>query len=188
MANSYDVIVIGGGHNGLVNAAYLARAGKKVLVLERRHVLGGAACTEEVFPGFKFSVCSYVVSLLRPEIIRDLDLPRHGLEILPLDGTFTPLPEGTAAARGVHGPDYLWRVNDHARTVRELRRWSLQDAEAYEEYGRLMVEMARFIKPVLGLVPPETARPDPRGWLGVGGLARDFAQLPELQQSVFVQL
>jgi phytoene dehydrogenase-like protein len=69
MANSYDVIVIGGGHNGLVNAAYLARAGKRVLVLERRHILGGAACTEEVFPGFKFSVCSYVVSLLRPEII-----------------------------------------------------------------------------------------------------------------------
>src|SRR5258708_11817480 len=89
--SKYDVIVIGGGHNGLTNAAYLARAGKKVLVLERRHVLGGAAVTEEVFPGFKFSVCSYVVSLLRPEIIRDLDLPRHGLEILPLDGTFTPM-------------------------------------------------------------------------------------------------
>jgi phytoene dehydrogenase-like protein len=92
--SNYDDIVIGGGHNGLVNAAYLARAGKKDLVLERRYVLGGAAVTEEIFPGFKFSVCSYVVSLLRPENIRDLDLPRHGLELLPLDGTFTPMPNG----------------------------------------------------------------------------------------------
>src|SRR5438034_10237433 len=111
MTSTYDVVVIGGGHNGLVNAAYLARAGKRVLVCERRHVLGGAAVTEEVFPGFRYSVASYVVSLLRPEIIRELNLPRHGLEILPLDGTFTPL-EG----------DYLWRVNDHGRTMREDRK------------------------------------------------------------------
>ena len=79
MTQKYDVIIIGGGHNGLANAAYLARAGKKVLVLERRYVLGGAAVTDELFPCFKFSVASYVVSLLRPEIIRELALPRHGL-------------------------------------------------------------------------------------------------------------
>src|SRR5262245_57390217 len=115
----YDAVVIGGGHHGLTAAAYLRSAGRTVRVLESRHLVGGAAVTEEVFPGFKFSVCSYVVSLLRPEIIRDLDLPRHGLEILPLDGTFTPMPNG----------DYLWRVNDHAKTRREIARHSRIDAE-----------------------------------------------------------
>src|SRR5256712_11959399 len=119
----YDVIVIGGGHNGLVNAAYLARAGKKVLMLERRHVLGGAVVTEEVFPGFKFSVCSYVVSLLRPEIIRDLELPRHGLEILPLDGTFTPMPNG----------DHLWRGDHHGKTPRRNARHFKFSAAAFHE-------------------------------------------------------
>ena len=177
MARRYDAVVIGGGHNGLVSAAYLARAGLSVLVLERRHVLGGAAVTEEVVPGFRFSVASYVVSLLRPEIIRELDLPRHGLEILPLDGTFTPLDD-----------DYLWRTNDHGHTMRELRRWSATDAEAYEEYGRLMVQMARFIKPILSVVPPDPTRLDPRPWLPLLGLGRDFAALPFDQQSAFIQL
>ena len=141
----YDVIVIGGGHNGLTHAAYLARAGRRVLVLERRHVLGGAAVTEEVFPGFHISVCSYVVSLLRPQIIRDLDLPRHGFEVLPLDGTFTPMPDG----------DYLWRVNDHGRTRREIVRHSRLDAEAYDEYGKAMIDMARFVKPTLDVPAPD---------------------------------
>ena len=186
MAERYDAVIIGGGHNGLVSAAYLARAGLKTLVLEQRPVLGGAAVTEELFPGFRFSVFSYVVSLLRPEIIRDLELPKHGLDILPLDGTFTPLHEGEGPARG--GGDYLWRVNDHGRTMRELRRWSAGDAEAYEEYGQLMVDMARFIKPILSIVPPDPTSLDPRPLLPLAGLARRFQQLTERQQAVFVQL
>ena len=185
MAQRYDAVIIGGGHNGLVSAAYLARAGLRTLVLEQRHVLGGAAVTEEIFPGFRFSVFSYVVSLLRPEIIRELELAKHGLDILPLDGTFTPLRPGEGPQAG---GDYLWRVNDHGRTVRELRRWSATDAEAYEEYGQLMVEMARFIKPILSIVPPDPTSMDPRPLIPLGGLARRFQQLPERQQAVFVQL
>jgi phytoene dehydrogenase-like protein len=178
MSKSYDAIVIGGGHNGLVTAAYLARAGKKVLVLERRHVLGGAAVTEEVFPGFKFSVCSYVVSLLRPEIIRELDLPRHGLEILPLDGTFTPMPNG----------DYLWRMNDHARTRREIYRHSPVDAEAYDEYAKAMVDMARFVKPILSMVPPDPLSFDLPGFGRLASLGQRFRRLPRADQHNLVQL
>ena len=186
MGQRYDAVIIGGGHNGLISAAYLARAGMKTLVLEKRHVLGGAAVTEELYPGFRFSVFSYVVSLLRPEIIRELQLPRHGLDILPLDGTFTPLRPGDGPAAG--GGDYLWRVNDHGRTVRELRRWSKADAEAYEEYGQLMVDMARFIKPILAITPPDLTSLDPRPLMPLAGLARTFQQLPERQQAVFIQL
>src|SRR6516162_811362 len=166
-AANYDVVVIGGGHNGLVHAAYLARAGKKVLVCERRNVLGGAAVTEEIFPGFKFSVASYVVSLLRPEIIRDLDLARHGMEILPLDGTFTPMPNG----------DYLWRVNDHAKTHQEIARHSRLDAEAYDEYGKAMVEMGRFVKPILSMTAPDPTSLAVKGLRDLLSIARRFQKL-----------
>lgn len=160
----YDAIVIGGGHNGLTCAAYLAKAGRKTLVLERRHVLGGAAVTEEVFPGYKFSVCSYVVSLLRPEIIRDLDLPAHGLELLPLDGTLTPMLNG----------DYLWRMNDHNKSRREIARHSRKDADAYDDYGMAMVEMGRFAKPILGMTPPDPMSLDPRGLLDLLSVGKRF--------------
>jgi phytoene dehydrogenase-like protein len=178
MGQHYDVIVIGGGHNGLVNAAYLAKAGKQVVVLERRHVLGGAAVTEEIIPGFLFSECSYVVSLLRPEIIRELDLPRHGLEILPLDGTFSPMPSG----------DYLWRVNDHAKSIRDIRRHSRLDAEAYDEFSKMMTPMCRFVKPMLSMVPPDPTTLNPKDLKQLHFLLQRFRELSSDERYTLVQL
>jgi len=177
-AHDVDVVVAGGGHNGLTAAAYLARAGKRVVVLERRHVVGGAAVTEELFPGFKYSVASYVVSLLRPEIIRELELPRHGLEILPLESTFTPLPDG----------DYLMRWADHDLTRREIARHSPRDAEAYDEFGQLMLQMARAVKPILGMVPPDPGSLHPRELLRLGSLGRHMRNLGEKNLYALVKL
>ena len=137
MAKSYDAIIIGGGHNGLTAAAYLARAGRDVLVLERRHLLGGAAVTEELYPGFKYTVYSYVVSLLAPRVIQDLQLHKHGLDLIPLTGAFTPMENG----------DYIASYDDEAKTVKEIRRHSRRDAEAYVEFSSIM----------LGIKSPGTA-------------------------------
>jgi len=165
----YDAVIIGGGHNGLVTAAYLARAGKKVLVLERRHRVGGAAVTEEVFPGFKFTVFSYVVSLLRPEIIRDLDLPRHGLHILPLESTLTPMANG----------DYLMGWGDADKTREEVRRHSPKDAEAMHEFGRLMHHMALAVKPILGMLPPDPTSLSPKELFSMAKFGQHFRSIGE---------
>ena len=162
----YDAIIVGGGHNGLVCAAYLARAGRRVLVLERRHLVGGAAVTEEVTPGFKYSVCSYVVSLLRPHIVRELQLPKHGLSILPLESAYTPT---------LTGPD-LCRWEDAQRTYREIERHSVRDAEVYPEFGPAMAQLGRFVKPILEMAPPDPTKLSLANLPAALTLSRRFAQ------------
>src|SRR5262249_2741747 len=125
MPTSHDIIIIGAGHNGLVTAAYLSRAGRKGLVLERRALGGGACVTEEIWPGYKVSTASYVNSLLRPEIIRDLELKRHGFQMLPRNpASFTPFPDGR----------YLIMGPDPELNRREVSKFSTKDAEALPRY------------------------------------------------------
>ncbi|HEY48306.1 MAG TPA: NAD(P)/FAD-dependent oxidoreductase [Anaerolineae bacterium] len=167
MAKNYDAIIIGGGHNGLTAAAYLAKAGRKVIVLEQRHVLGGAAVTEEIFPGFKYTVYSYVISLLPPRIIRDLELPKHGLHLMPLEGAFTPMEDG----------NYIASYADEDDTLDEIRRHSRRDADIFPLYSNLMYDLARAVRPILTMVPPDLRRP------GMDGL-RTFRDLGKHVQTL----
>jgi phytoene dehydrogenase-like protein len=167
MSKRYDAIIVGGGHNGLVCAAYLARAGRKVLVLERRHLVGGAAVTEEIFPGFKYTVCSYVVSLLRPKIIRDLNLSQHGLHVVPLECSFTPYPDGRS----------LVRWPDPDKTRQEIAAFSPRDAEVYPEFGKAMGKLARFAKPIIDEQAPDPLSFNPREMLNLLGLGKRFRGL-----------
>ncbi|MBT8493839.1 MAG: NAD(P)/FAD-dependent oxidoreductase [Deltaproteobacteria bacterium] len=167
--SSYDAIVVGGGHNGLCCAAYLAKAGKKVLVLEKRHVLGGAAVSEEIYPGFTFSVCSYVVSLLRPHIIRELELARHGLEIIPLDCSFTPHRDGPGLAR--------W--GDAARTRKEISRFSKRDAEVAAEFSLAITKLCRFAKNIIDQTAPDPASLAPRELFKLLRLGKSLGDMDE---------
>ena len=151
MAATYDAIVVGAGHNGLTCAAYLAKAGRKVLVLEARDSIGGATASEEIHPGFTFSTCSYVVSLLRPQIIRDLELSKHGLEIMPLDWTFSPFEDGTSLLRGP----------DPEMNRRNIARFSRKDAERYPLFGQAMSELGRMMKPIIESPIPEPSKLTP---------------------------
>src|SRR3954469_6246731 len=144
--NTYDAIIIGAGHNGLVTAAYLARAGYKVLVLERREIVGGCCITEELWPGFKVSTAAYVNSLLRPQIIRDLELKKYGFEMLPRSpSSFTPFPDGR----------YLMMGPDRDMTRREIAKFSAKDAEAYPKYEAMLEQVADFLEPLLEQTPPD---------------------------------
>jgi phytoene dehydrogenase-like protein len=142
----YDAVVVGGGHNGLVCAAYLARAGMRTIVLERRHLLGGAAVTEEVWPGFRVSTASYVVSLLSERVVRELDLPRYGYHVYPLDPAyFAPFPDGSGFL--------LW--DDPARAAEEIGKINVRDGKAYLEYNRELSELADLVRPLLYKRPPD---------------------------------
>lgn len=165
MHGQYDAIIIGAGHNGLVTAGYLARAGRKVLVLERRPVVGGSCVTEEVFPGFKVSTAAYVNSLFRKEIIRDLDLHRHGFALLErLPSSFSPYLDGR----------YLLMGGDRDLTRREIAKFSARDAEAYPQYEAMLERVADVLEPTLVQTPPNLLRPRLRDLWRLYRLARAF--------------
>ncbi|MGH7277058.1 MAG: phytoene desaturase family protein, partial [Candidatus Rokuibacteriota bacterium] len=146
----YDAIIVGAGHNGLVTACYLARAGLRVLVLERRDVVGGACVTEEVFPGFKVSTAAYVNSLFRKEIVRDLRLGGYGFHVLPRDpSSFTPFPDGRSLTMG----------SDRELTQKEIGKFSARDAERYPRYEAMLERVADLVEPTLTMTPPDLLRP-----------------------------
>jgi phytoene dehydrogenase-like protein len=167
-AAKYDAIIIGAGHNGLVTACYLARAGWKVLVLERRYIVGGACVTEETFPGFKVSTAAYVNSLFRKEIIRDLRLADYGLAVLERNpSSFTPFPDGR----------YLLLGPDAELTQREISKFSARDAEAYPKYEAMLERVAGVIEPTLTMIPPDIRRPGLRDLWNMFQLTRSFRKL-----------
>ena len=168
MNSKYDAIIIGAGHNGLVAGAYLARAGRKVLVLEKRELVGGCVVTEELWPGFKVSTASYVNSLFRPEIIRDLDLKRHGFAMIPRSpSSFTPLPDGR----------FLLMGPDKDLTHREVSKFSKKDAHNLPKYEAMLERVAAFLEPMLMQTPPNPWSNSPGSLMQLARTAWDFRKL-----------
>lgn len=165
----YDAIVIGAGHNGLCNAAYLAKAGMDVLVLERNPYIGGATVSRELHEGWTYSNCSYVCSLLRPEIARDLELPRHGLQVVPYNGGIT------FGRNGDHYSNYP----DHERQYREIARHSKRDANAYDRFSADVMKQTRLIRQFLMTTPPDPTSFKPRDLKGLMEMAAAFTGMGE---------
>jgi len=173
---NFDSIVIGGGHNGLVCAAYLAKQGRKVCVLERRHVLGGCATTEELWPGYKVSTAAYVISLFQTQILRELRLKEYGLKILPRSpSSFTPLPDGRSLTMGP----------DPALNQREIGKFSMRDAAAFPRYEAMLERVAATLEPALSESAPDPL-PLPAEWrdIGLGKRLRDGKKLLNLYNAV----
>jgi phytoene dehydrogenase-like protein len=163
----YDVIVVGAGHNGLTNGAFLAKAGLDVLVIEKNDYIGGATVSRNLHKDWKYSNCSYVCSLFRPEIYRDLNLAKRGLQVVTYNGGFT-LTEGG---------DYLGSYNDHERMRREIYRHSPVDVDAYDRFGTEMAKWCRFIRPMLLRTPPDPTSFKFRDLDELAFLAKKFGEL-----------
>ena len=162
MPAAYDAIIVGGGHNGLATAAYLGRAGHKTLVLERRPVLGGAAVSEHPWPGYTVSTLSYVLSLMPPEVIRELELPRHGLKLFPLAADYyVPFPDGS----------HLLLTKDPKQAYEEIGKFSKKDAEAWPLFSAYLAKIARLVRPLLLMTPPAVGAKSPADLLELARFA-----------------
>ena len=166
----YDIAILGGGHNGLTTACYLAKAGLNVVVVERHDYVGGAAVSREIHPGWTYSNCSYVCSLLRPEIFRDLELAKHGLQIIPYEGSATMLDNG----------DFYGSYNDYDLNYRSMSKFSAKDAESYDRFSRDVMRQCKIIKPLLKMTPPDPTSFAPKDIMGLFEFAKHFAGKDEL--------
>ncbi|MGZ7036405.1 MAG: phytoene desaturase family protein, partial [Ilumatobacteraceae bacterium] len=167
-SRSFDAIVIGGGHNGLVNGAYLAKSGLRTLIIERRHIVGGAAITEELIPGFHFTTFSYALSLLRPDIIHDLELTKHGFMPIQMPSAFAPMEDG----------DYLLMGTDRNENLKQIARHSKHDADAMDQYEFDMAQVCQALKPLMDSAPPNLFGNDPADALQLADLAKRLKALP----------
>ncbi|TNE59067.1 MAG: NAD(P)/FAD-dependent oxidoreductase, partial [Alphaproteobacteria bacterium] len=174
---TYDAIVIGAGHNGLTNAAYLAKSGLDTLVVEANPHIGGAAVSRELYEGWTYSNCSYVCSLLRPEIWRDLNLVKHGLQVIPYGGSLTFMENG----------DYYGSYTNHDAKRREIARHSPRDADAYERFSTDVSRYCRFIRPFLLRMAPDPTSFKPRDIYELLYLGREIYNLGEEQIYEFLR-